>query len=124
MTQTVLTKTRIQAGTYEGVLETGSAAMPALSATCGDQTLNTLSVTPDEAEPGRWTIRLDIPTATLTDGIQTFTIVDGQSGETLDSFTIVTGTPLEDDLRGEINLLRAELDMLKKAFRRHCVETT
>jgi hypothetical protein len=27
-------------------------------------------------------------------------------------------------LRAEVDLLRAELDMLKRAFRRHCVETT
>jgi hypothetical protein len=30
---------------------------------------------------------------------------------------------MEDDLRAEVDLLRAELDMLKRAFRRHCLET-
>lgn len=124
MSQTVLTKTRILAGVYEGVLKRDGTTTPALSATCGDQPLDRLSVTPDEVDPGCWTIRLDIPAATLTDGVQTFTIVDTHSGETLDSFNIVTGNPLADDLRGEVELLRAELDMLKKAFRRHCVETS
>ena len=38
--------------------------------------------------------------------------------------TIVTGVAMEDDVRAEIDLLRAELDMLKRAFRRHCLETT
>ena len=28
------------------------------------------------------------------------------------------------DLRAEMDLMRAELDMLKRAFRRHCVETS
>ena len=36
---------------------------------------------------------------------------------------MITGEPVEDDLRGEIDLLRAELDMLKRAFRRHCIDT-
>jgi hypothetical protein len=46
-----------------------------------------------------------------------------ETGETLAHFTIITGVPMEDDLRAEVDLLRAELDMLKRAFRRHCVET-
>ena len=64
-----------------------------------------------------------IPTALLSDGVQTFLVRDPATGATLGHFTIVTGVPLEDDIRAEIDLLRAELDMLKKAFRRHCVET-
>jgi hypothetical protein len=31
--------------------------------------------------------------------------------------------PLEEDIRAEVSLLRAELDLLKRAFRRHCAET-
>jgi len=50
-------------------------------------------------------------------------IADQRSGETLNSFSIISGTPLDDDIRVEMDLLRAELDMLKKAFRRHCLET-
>ena len=46
-----------------------------------------------------------------------------QTGDTLDSISIITGEVLSDDIRAEMNLLRAELDMLKKAFRRHCIET-
>jgi hypothetical protein len=56
--------------------------------------------------------------------VQVFLINDAATGETLDSFTIITGEPLEDDIRAEVELLRAELDMLKRAFRRHCVETS
>jgi hypothetical protein len=39
------------------------------------------------------------------------------------AFAIVTGEPLDDDIRAELDLLRAELEMLKRAFRRHCLET-
>ena len=38
--------------------------------------------------------------------------------------TIADGEALGDDMRVEIELPRAELDMLKRAFRRHCVETS
>ena len=35
----------------------------------------------------------------------------------------IAGEAVSDDLRAEVELLRAELDMLKRAFRRHCLET-
>jgi len=37
---------------------------------------------------------------------------------------IADGEALGDDMCVEIELPRAELDMLKRAFRRHCVETS
>ncbi|MFZ5749697.1 MAG: hypothetical protein ACOY5U_01375 [Pseudomonadota bacterium] len=49
-------------------------------------------------------------------------LVDG-SGGTLASFVVIGGAPVEADLRAEVELLRAELDLLKRAFRRHCAET-
>lgn len=70
---------------------------------------------------GKWRLSLPIPAELLSDGVQSFVIREGR--DTVGKFSIVTGAPLEDDLRAEIELLRAELDLLKKAFRRHCVET-
>jgi hypothetical protein len=35
----------------------------------------------------------------------------------------MAGEVLSDDFRSEVSLLRAELDLLKRAFRRHCLET-
>ena len=55
--------------------------------------------------------------------VQTFLIRSKPTGETLAHFTVITGVAMEDDMRAEVDLLRAELDMLKRAFRRHCVET-
>ena len=122
MADMTLTKTRIQAGVYEGVLS--GVADPKLQALIEGQPVETLSVTPEQDGSGNWSVRLAIPHEALTDGVQTFVITDTETGDTLDSFTIVTGEPLDDDLRGEIDLLRAELYMLKKAFRRHCAETS
>lgn len=125
MAELTLTKTRIQAGQYEGVLRASEDGeyQPSLEATHLEQVLESLSVEEDPALDQTWHVRLKIPSDVLGDGVQTFVISDKSTGETLDSFTVITGEPVDDDLRGEIDLLRAELDMLKKAFRRHCVET-
>lgn len=125
MAELTLTKTRIQAGVYEGVLkaDTDSGGAPDIGAYFSEQPVGELSVEADPALDATWHVRLTLPADVLTDGVQTFVLVDNATDAKLDSFTIITGEPLDDDLRGEIDLLRAELDMLKKAFRRHCVET-
>ncbi len=123
MTELTLTKTRIQAGTYEAVLNTEGAEPPKIGAFLNATPVGSLQVTADPGQADCWNVKLSIPADILTDGIQTFLICNTTTGATLDSFTIITGEPLDDDLRGEIDLLRAELNMLKKAFRRHCVET-
>jgi hypothetical protein len=64
-----------------------------------------------------------IPAEALSEGVQTFLIREAASGDKLAHFTIITGVVMEDDIRAEMDLLRAELDMLKRAFRRHCLET-
>jgi hypothetical protein len=119
-----LTGTRLRAGVWEGVLEakTGTAA-PALEVMHLDAPLAGVSLSPDPAFPGRFAVAVPIPVELLSDGVQTFLVRDSASGATLASFAIVAGQPLDHDLRAEIDLLRAELDMLKKAFRRHCRET-
>lgn len=69
-----------------------------------------------------WHVRVPIPGGSLSEGVQTFTLVDQSTGLALDSFTVSLGEPLGDDIRAEMDLLRAELDLLKRAFRRHCAD--
>ncbi|MEJ1990460.1 MAG: hypothetical protein P8X50_01800 [Maritimibacter sp.] len=117
-----LTKTRIQAGIWEGVL-TGAAHVPELEVSYQAQVLDGFTLREDPEEDGRYLLQVPIPAELLSEGVQTFVIAEKASGETLASFSIVTGQPMEEDFRAEMELLRAELDLLKKAFRRHCVET-
>ncbi len=125
MADLTLTKTRIQAGVWEGVLVvSGEQIQPQLDVIHQTQTLEGVEVVEDTNAPGRFTVRVPIPRELLYDGVQTFVMSDRASGDRLASFSIVTGQPIEDDIRAEIDLLRAELDMLKRAFRRHCLETT
>ena len=125
MSDLKLTKTRIQAGIWEGVLTggLGTGEAPEIDVTHLGEPVQTVAISADANTPGAWAVKIAIPPETLTDGVQTYLIADKETGEKLGSFTVVTGEPLEDDIRGEVDLLRAELDMLKRAFRRHCVDT-
>lgn len=127
MTELTLTKLQITEGIWTGRL-TGpalpGASVPALSVTHLDEPVPGFRLIPDRDTPGRWTLSVPIPVSALSEGVQTILIREAESGARLGSISIVTGEPLEDDIRAEVDLLRAELDMLKKAFRRHCTETT
>lgn len=122
MADVVLTKTRIRAGVWEGVL-TGAGAVPKIEALHLGRPVPGLSVVPLPERAGEHAVRLPIPPELLSDGVQTFVLRDAATDATLAHFTIVTGMALDEDIRAEVDLLRAELDMLKRAFRRHCLET-
>lgn len=122
----LLTATRLRAGVWEAELRTldGSTTLPRIEIVHLEKPLTKVQITPIDGPPGRWQIRAPIPAEALNDGVQTYLIRNASSGGTLGTFSIVAGEPLDGDLRAEIDLLRAELDMLKKAFRRHCQATT
>ena len=126
MSETRLTHTRTFEGVWEGVLlpGEGSSPVPQVRVTLRERPVKDVSLTEIEARPGEWALRFPIPPEAISEGVQTFLIEDLISGDRLGSYTIVTGQALEDDFRAELDLLREELDMLKRAFRRHCLETT
>ncbi|MEM9475589.1 MAG: hypothetical protein AAGA71_09860 [Pseudomonadota bacterium] len=120
-----LTKTRLRAGIWEGRLSGAphDAGPPALAAYHLEAALPDLTVEPVAETTDTWAVRIPLPSTILSEGVQTVLVHHEPSAETLAVITLVAGTPLEEDLAAEIALLRAELDMLKRAFRRHCVET-
>lgn len=126
MSEFTVTKTRIQAGIWEGVImATGKPDLdPEIEVTHLEQPVQSIAVTPDSKDKAVWHLRIAIPPELLSDGVQVFVISDKETGEKLNTFSVLTGEPLEDDIRAEVELLRAELDMLKRAFRRHCLETS
>jgi hypothetical protein len=116
-----LTQTRIASGVWEGVLAGVVGDVPAVQALHGDRALDGVEVTPLPGKSGRHAVRVPIPAQILTEGVQTVLM---QVGDTvLAQFSLIAGAQPDDDLRAEISLLRAELDLLKRAFRRHCAET-
>ena len=122
MSDFTLTKTRIRAGVWEGVLS-GAAETPALTVQHLEKPVAGVVVAAVAERPGEWLVQVPIPAELLSEGVQSFLIADAATGEKLQHFTVITGVAMEDDLRAEVDLLRAELDMLKRAFRRHCLET-
>lgn len=117
-----LTKTRIHAGVWEGVL-TGADDRPDIVVSHLARPVEGASLREDPDLPGQFLVSVPIPPELLSEGVQTFVISDRATDTRLASFSIVTGQPIDEDFRAEMDLLREELDMLKRAFRRHCVET-
>jgi hypothetical protein len=117
----VLTETRIAGGVWEGVLGRVKGDAPAVEALHGSRVVEGVEVQPLPGKEGRFAVRVPIPAWAVNDGVQTFLIQVG--GVTLGQFTLIAGQPLDDDFRAELGLLRAELDLLKRAFQRHCRES-
>ncbi|MDR9392748.1 hypothetical protein [Roseovarius sp. SYSU LYC5161] len=124
MSDFVLTKTRLFEGVWEGVLtrEGQGTRPPDIEVTHLQQVLEGVEVV-EKPDENLWVVRVPIPPELIADGVQTFLIRDRRSGDTLDSFALMSGDALSYDIRAEVTLLREELDMLKRAFRRHCLET-
>ncbi len=121
MSEFTLTRQNIKAGKYIGILSTRARvkAPPKIAVRLLDAVLGDAQVTADETRDRTWNVEAAIPASVLNEGVQTFVLHEQVSGDTLDSFAIVAGTPLQDDLRAEMALLRGELEMLKKSFRKH-----
>ena len=122
MAALTLTKTSLIAGHWQGLLTaTQDGGTPALTVTHLNAPLAGVAVTPVE---GGWLVRVPVPAELIADGVQSFVIADAATGAVLNSFAVLAGDALAEDIRAEMDLLRAELDLLKRAFRRHCVATS
>lgn len=119
-----LTKLRLVEGVWHGALKHHKSHnwQPNLEVTHLDSAVGGVEIEEDRVEEC-WYVRIPIPADRISDGVQTFVIRDRSDDAVLGSFAIVAGDALAEDIRAEMSLLRAELDMLKRAFRRHCVET-
>lgn len=126
MVEYQLTRLRLHQGIWEGrVTTTGSTAggdAPILQAMHQGNALDGIETT-DDPDSGGWLVHVPVPAELLSDGVQTFLITDARTDTPLGNFTIIAGEPMAEDLRAEFDLMRAELDLLKRAFRRHCAET-
>lgn len=121
MSDLKLTRIRFFEGVWEGLLEDPApgAGDPAIRVLLADRPIEGVTLE-EKAEPGRWQLRFPVPARLLGDGCHTFVFVDASTGEVLERFSIIAGEALGEDIRAEVDMLRAELDMLKRAFRRHC----
>jgi len=120
-----LTKTRLAEGVWEGVLSASGKGKykPDIEVTHMDQPLENVDLSKEKGKES-WVLRIPVPMHLIADGVQTFLIRDRGLNQVLGDFTMIAGDALSYDIRAEVNLLREELDMLKRSYRRHCRETT
>lgn len=114
----VLERVSLSGGMYRGVLQGGAEPAPEIEAIHEGEVLEGLSVTPLEGEPG-YAVSLPLPARLIADDVRTVAFLDKQTSSLLDSVAVIAGVAAADDVRVELDLIRAELDMLKRAFRRH-----
>jgi hypothetical protein len=115
-----LTRTRLQAGVWEGLLTAPDGSSPRLAVTHLGAGVDGVDIAPLSA--GQWSVRFPLPAAAIADGVQTILISDADTGDPLDTLTLIAGDALGHDIRAELSLLRAELEMLKHAFRRYAAD--
>ena len=78
------------------------------------------------ADGSGWAVTAPLPLDRLTDGATSFLLVADDGGadapapgaRRLGVLPVVSGAPLDADLRAEMELMRAEIDLLKREFRR------
>ncbi|WP_298935124.1 hypothetical protein [uncultured Ruegeria sp.] len=115
MTQPTLTLIKFENGIWQGHIQAESE--PGIEVRYLGAALSGVEMSPAE---GGWNLNVPVPVTALSEGVHSFVIVDIDTTQKLADFTIIAGSPAADDLRAEVELLRAELDMLKRAFRRIC----
>ena len=116
-----LTRIALKAGRYEGQLKTRGAAVPVIELVHLDRVVGHAQVAPEDGDIHRLTA--DVPAEVLSDGVQVLSLRSAADGAILDRVFFLMGAGLSEDFRGELALVREELELLKRAFRRHCVET-
>lgn len=125
MSELTLTRMRLAGGVWEGLLASATGAKPRLwlrhqEDVVGEPELHAASgVTGNAAQ---WFVRFRLPLDRLNDGVQTFVVEDASTGDALAHETVIAGELADESLHAEVALLRAELDLLKRSFRRHCAE--
>lgn len=114
----------LKSGIWQGIL-TRAEAPRRLSLVHLAERIAEARATP-EGE-GSWRIAAAIPAERLSDGAQTFLLLEdaGEGAEFLQpgavqlgKLTIAAGALLDEDLRGELDLMRSELDLIKRELRR------
>lgn len=113
--QVEILELRIRRGVCEGRLSGGGETAPQLRFEAGEVAMPAPRLTRD-AEG--WGFAQDLPAALLNEGAQAVLIVDAARGVQIGQFALSVGEALADDLRAEVAQLRAEMDLLKTAFRR------
>jgi len=122
MSDLKLTKTKFSQGVWQGIITQAGTDAPQIEATFENAKVEGITLT-HNAQAGHWLLSVPVPAEAIADGVHCIIIRDRVTNEGLGHIGLIAGDAIGDDIRAEVDLLRAELDMLKRAFRRHCLET-
>lgn len=122
MSTVALTRVCMKNGVWEGVLTWSRQQPPELRLLHQNNQAGEIKVAKTD-QANRWFVSFRIPIDRLGDGVQTFIVEDATTGEPLTFESVVVGRHAEADLRAEIDVLKAELDLLKRSFRSHCAQS-
>jgi len=125
MTKPSLIENSVRTGVWHGLVAApGSGGVPPrLEVSLDGAVLGIPDLRPAHGMADHWSAQFSIPPEVLSDGLQIFLVQTTGTPGIIGHFSVVTGSAVRRDLMAEVELLRAELDMLKQAFRRHCAET-
>lgn len=115
-----LIDSRVRDGVWTARVKGAAEPLPGLELVLRDRALARAELTQEGKD---WLASCKLPAEILSDGIQVIAVRLAGTGEMLGQIVVQLGAQLPDNLQAELALLRAELDMLKAAFRRHCLET-
>lgn len=113
----------LRGGVWHGVIAGASRPAPLALVHRGERIAPVdLTQTPDG---NAWQVAATLPLDRLTDGASTFLLVeDGEDGQLANDTAIIArlpviaGAEINSDLQAELALMRAELDLLLREFRR------
>ncbi|WP_347137669.1 hypothetical protein [Paracoccus sp. SSK6] len=109
----------VLAGCWNGTLQ-ASGQPPRLSVVHRGQVVAEAALL--DAGSGIWSVTAALPASVIDNGVHSLLLVGGDPGspasQALGSLTLVAGTAAGGDLLAEVAQLRAELDLLKREFRR------
>ncbi|MCZ0960459.1 hypothetical protein [Paracoccus benzoatiresistens] len=75
-----------------------------------------------DAGPGIWSVAADLPAMVIDGGVHSLLLVAGDpespASQVLGNLVLIAGAVASGDLLAEVAQLRAELDLLKREFRR------
>lgn len=123
MTKLTLTKTRMLEGVWQGILTGAGDTEPKITVTHEQRSVPDFKLVRNDKDD-HWLLSIPVPAAAIADGIQVIMVTDRTTDEMISQIVIIADDITGGDLHAEMDLLRAELDMLKRAFRRHCLETS
>ena len=122
MSRFTLTPIQMREGVWHGILKGNGPEQPQVGVSLLNEALPDVALTVGD-DANEWILTVPVPAHAIADGVHTFLVFDQEDETRLGQFSIIAGSAADADIRAEIELLRAELDMLKRAFRRHCVES-